>query len=161
MKVTEIVLANSSPFYFQGKQLGTVERGALADRADSLRVRIDGSFFFELPGGLDISEQLRAPRVFLIEGNPDTRFFVFGVQVRVLAQILERQDVRRQIAQIATECGSMPDALVDGINDVAMDLVGDVIIDTHCEPPAIEEEDRLMVQQILTLEWSNAANQSS
>lgn len=84
-----------------------------------------------------------------------------AVQVRVLGQILERQDVRRQVAQIATECGSMPDALVDGINDLAMDLVGDVIIDTHCEPPAIEEEDRLMVQQILTQEWSNAANQSS
>ena len=91
----------------------------------------------------------------------DLRKRLSAVQVRVLAQILERQDVRRQIAQTATECGSMPDALVDSINDLAIDLVGDVIIDTHCEPPAIEEEDRLMVQQILTLEWSNAANQSS
>lgn len=91
----------------------------------------------------------------------DLRKRLSAVQVRVLAQILERQDVQRQIAQIATECGSMPDALVDGINDLAMDLVGDVIIDTHCEPPSIEEEDRLMVQQILTLEWSHAANQSS
>jgi len=83
------------------------------------------------------------------------------VQVRVLAHVLERQDVRRQITQIANECGSMPDALVDGINDLAMDMIGDIIIDTHCEPPAIEEEDRVIVQQILALEWSNAANQSS
>jgi hypothetical protein len=91
----------------------------------------------------------------------DLRKRLSAVQVRVLTQILKRQDVQRQIAQIATECGSMPDTLVDGINDIAMDLVGDIIIDTHCEPPAVEDEDRLLVQQILTLEWSNAANQSS
>ena len=91
----------------------------------------------------------------------DLRKRLSSIQVRVLTQILERQDVRRQIGQIATECGSMPDALVDGINDLAMDLIGDIIIDTHCEPPSIEEEDRLMVQQILTMERANAANQSS
>jgi hypothetical protein len=78
MKVTEIALANSSPFYFQGKQLGTIERGSLAGRADSLKVRIGGGSFLELPAAVDISEQLRAPRVFLIEGKPDGRFFIFG-----------------------------------------------------------------------------------
>jgi hypothetical protein len=78
MRVTEMALSNSSPLYFQGKQLGTIEREALAGRADSLRLRIDCGSFLKLPAAVDISEQLSTPRVFLIEGTPDSRFFVFG-----------------------------------------------------------------------------------
>ena len=55
----------------------------------------------------------------------------------------------------------MPDALVDGINDLRNGLFGDIIIDTHCEPPAIEEEDRLIGATDTYYGGSNAANQSS
>lgn len=78
MRVTELVLANGSPFHFQGKQLGTIEYGTLTGRADSLKVRIGDGSVLDLPAAVDISEQLRAPRVFLIEGERKDRLLVFG-----------------------------------------------------------------------------------
>jgi hypothetical protein len=91
----------------------------------------------------------------------ELRKHLSAVQLRVLAYVLERQDVQRRLAQVANECGSMPDTLLDGINDLAMDMIGDIILDTHCDPPAVEEEDRALIQQILALELSNAATQNS
>jgi len=78
MRVNEITLTNSSPLFIEGQQVGTAERGADASKADFLRIRFSSGSFLELPGGVDISEQLRAPRFFMIKGMSDSRLFIFG-----------------------------------------------------------------------------------
>ena len=45
----------------------------------------------------------------------------------------------------------MPEALIDSINELAHESIGDIIIDTSCVPPVIEDEDFEMVQKALTL----------
>jgi hypothetical protein len=45
----------------------------------------------------------------------------------------------------------MPETLIDSINELAHETIGDIIIDTDSVPPAIEGEDCEMVQKALAL----------
>lgn len=78
MKWTEITLRGAQPLQFGGKRVGTVERRETADRIDGLAVHFDAGSHVELSAAVDVSEQLKCPRVFVIEGAPHDTFLLFG-----------------------------------------------------------------------------------
>jgi hypothetical protein len=78
MKITEITLAQPAPLYFCGRQIATVERHDLATRIDCLNLRFESGSSLLLPAAVDVSEQPRASRIFVMEGAPDHNFAIFG-----------------------------------------------------------------------------------
>ena len=74
-------------------------------------------------------------------------------QLAALEAIANQTDPRGTIREIAEANATMPGALVDAINDLAMQTIGDVILDPAADPPCIEEEDLPFVKQLI------AANQ--
>ena len=70
-------------------------------------------------------------------------------ELAVLETILNQGEVTTTVRLIAEANATMPDALLDLINQVAVDTIGDIIIDTAAEPPAFEDEDIDMVRQLL------------
>jgi len=55
-----------------------------------------------------------------------------------LRAILEHQDPTGELARIAAEHVTMPELLVDSINEVAVATIGDVIIEPGSVPPVVE-----------------------
>ncbi len=78
MKITEIAIIGVVPLYFQRRQIGSVEARACAGRIDCLGIRLECGAVLELQAALDISERLRMPRIFVIEGKPNETFAIFG-----------------------------------------------------------------------------------
>jgi hypothetical protein len=72
-------------------------------------------------------------------------------QVRTLRVIATNGQSREEIRKLAAEVGIMPETLIDSINELAHETIGDIIIDTDSVPPAIEGEDCEMVQKALAL----------
>jgi hypothetical protein len=58
---------------------------------------------------------------------------------------------RSELAKIAEENASMPELLVDSINEIALDAIGDVIIQPGSDPPIIEDEDMEMVRKLMEI----------
>jgi hypothetical protein len=54
------------------------------------------------------------------------------------------------------EGATMPELLIDSINEIAMNTIGDCVIAPGSMPPVVEEEDSEMIGRILQL--SNARN---
>jgi len=52
-----------------GLKLGTIERIDHRDRINGVRIRYSDGRHIDLPSVVDISGQLEAPRVFVVEGN--------------------------------------------------------------------------------------------
>jgi hypothetical protein len=77
-------------------------------------------------------------------------------QLAILEAIVGQGDVPATIRLIAEANATMPGALLDSINEIAMDTLSDIIIDTAVDPPVIEDEDIEMVRHLLT---ESAANQ--
>ena len=73
------------------------------------------------------------------------------IQRRALRVVSAAENVHHELEVIAREIGSMPEMLVDGINELAMETIGDIIIDSAVDPPVVEEEDRQFVDKILAL----------
>jgi hypothetical protein len=78
MKITEIAIIGLVPLYFQGRQIGSIEARTCAGGIDCLGIRLECGVFLELSAAMDISEQLQAPRIFVIEGKPNETFAIFG-----------------------------------------------------------------------------------
>jgi hypothetical protein len=72
-------------------------------------------------------------------------------QQEVLAAIMDKDAAMERIRKIAADKATMPEALIDSINELAQETVGDIIIDTNLVPPAVEEEDLEMVKKVLNL----------
>lgn len=70
-------------------------------------------------------------------------------QLGTLEAIIGPGDVAATIRQIAEANAIMPGALLDSINQLAMDTIGDVILDTSVDPPIVEDEDMELVRQLL------------
>jgi len=66
-----------------------------------------------------------------------------------LRSISSSEDVKGSLTQLAREHGTMPETLVDEINDQALSAIGDVIIAPGSDPPTIEDEDTEMVRRLL------------
>lgn len=74
-------------------------------------------------------------------------------QLAALEAIANQTDPRGAIREIAEANATMPGALIDAINDLAMQTIGDIILDPAADPPCFEEEDLPFVKQLI------AANQ--
>lgn len=56
---------------------------------------------------------------------------------------------RSELVRIATENATMPESLVEAINELALDAIGDMIIEPRSDPPLIEDEDMDMVRKLV------------
>ena len=81
MKHLQYNLTELRPFTIDGVTLGTLERVDHYDRINGLRIVTKDGHQVDLPGAVDISEELDEPRVFVIEGADPDRFFVFGGEI--------------------------------------------------------------------------------
>lgn len=72
-----------------------------------------------------------------------------GHQVDVLAAVLNEEDATETIHRIATGQFSMPTMLVDSINEVAQDVIGDILIAIEPEPHLIDDYYLPMVANII------------
>lgn len=65
-----------------------------------------------------------------------------GSQRAAVATLLDGGDVEREIRRIAEVMGLLPEVLVDGINEAAIDVFGEAVIDVSGGVPAIFDEYR-------------------
>lgn len=72
-------------------------------------------------------------------------------QLEALRAIIELEDPTGELARIAAENATMPELLIDSINEAAMDTIGDVIVEPGSAPPVVEEEDLEMVERMVQL----------
>jgi hypothetical protein len=79
-------------------------------------------------------------------------------QLRVLSAIVAKVAALDEIRKIAADKATMPEALIDSINDLAQSTVGDIIIDTTVVPPVVEEEDIEMVNKVLSAAIGDTRN---
>lgn len=70
-------------------------------------------------------------------------------QHQALRAILTMEDPSGELARLADESAIMPEFLIDSINELALDTVGDIIIEPGSSPPAIEEEDLEFVRKLV------------
>ena len=61
-------------------------------------------------------------------------------QEEIICIILSRTDVKNRIDKIADAQMSMPEILVDEINDIASQYIGDILIDTFGDEMCILEQ---------------------
>ncbi|WP_242834002.1 TerB N-terminal domain-containing protein [Desulfitobacterium hafniense] len=69
-------------------------------------------------------------------------------QHQALAAFSQEADLIARINKIAEECLMMPEMLIDSINEVALENIGDIIIDVESFPPAINEEYQEWIKKI-------------
>lgn len=70
-------------------------------------------------------------------------------QHQALKAIATMEDPSEELSRIADESAVMPEFLIDSINELALDTVGDIIIEPGSLPPAIEEEDFELVRKLI------------
>ena len=70
------------------------------------------------------------------------RFFeaLTDIQRQVLQAILFSDDPQKTLTQLAEETMSMPELLIDEINDVATQYLDDIFIDTLSDTPTVLEQ---------------------
>ncbi|HLO84242.1 MAG TPA: tellurite resistance TerB C-terminal domain-containing protein [Nostocaceae cyanobacterium] len=72
-------------------------------------------------------------------------------EIQVLKAIVEQDNPKAKIKQIAEANITMPNLLIDSINEIANNTLGELIIATESENPEISPEHILNVQKIITL----------
>ncbi|MBF2065138.1 MAG: hypothetical protein IGS39_12055 [Calothrix sp. C42_A2020_038] len=70
-------------------------------------------------------------------------------ELQVLQAILEQNNPNQKIKQIAEANITMPSLLIDAINELANNTIGELIIDTTSESPKIHQEHIANVEQII------------
>ncbi|MBD2355598.1 hypothetical protein H6G41_13390 [Tolypothrix sp. FACHB-123] len=80
-------------------------------------------------------------------------------EIQVLKAILEKENPRDTIKQIAEANITMPNLIIDAINDKADDTLGELIIDPRAENPEIYHEHISNVKKILTI-YQHSRSQS-
>jgi ABC-type methionine transport system ATPase subunit len=71
-------------------------------------------------------------------------------EIEVLKAIVEQDNPFPTIKQIAEAHITMPNLLIDAINEIANNTIGELIIETNTEVPEIVEEHLLNVKTIIT-----------
>ncbi|MBW4593791.1 MAG: hypothetical protein KME46_12980 [Brasilonema angustatum HA4187-MV1] len=74
-----------------------------------------------------------------------------GYEIRVLKAMLEQDNPYPVIKKIAEENITMPNLLIDSINELANDTIGELIIDSSSETPEIYEEYKTNLKKILDM----------
>ncbi len=84
------------------------------------------------------------------------------VEIEILRAIAEQNNPNALIKQIAQSQITMPELLIDGINELALATINDLIIDPGSNPPSIAETEYLQnLQQIfatISHTWSSILN---
>jgi len=102
--------------------------------------------FAELMSMLEDDVDIKPPRKSSqIASNLPTEWTDFikqipNYEVKVLRAILMQNNTQGIIKEIAEENITMPNILIDSINEKASDIIGDLIIETTTEPPTIVHE---------------------
>jgi chromosome segregation ATPase len=73
-----------------------------------------------------------------------------GYEIQVLKAILEQDNPKATIKQIAEANITMPNLLIDAINEIASNTIGELIIETNTEVPEIVEEHLLNVKTMIS-----------
>ncbi|KAB8335338.1 hypothetical protein SD80_003140 [Scytonema tolypothrichoides VB-61278] len=84
-----------------------------------------------------------------------------GYEIRLLKAMLEQDNPYAVIKQIAEENITMPNLLIDSINELANDTIGELIIDPSSETPKIYEEYRTNVKKIVAMYESKMTEKTS
>ncbi|MTJ06662.1 tellurite resistance TerB C-terminal domain-containing protein [Anabaena sp. UHCC 0204] len=71
-------------------------------------------------------------------------------EIQVLQAILEQENPKATIKQIAEANITMPNLLIDAINEIANNTIGELIIETNTEIPEIAQEHLLNVKTIIS-----------
>jgi chromosome segregation ATPase len=71
-------------------------------------------------------------------------------EIRVLKAIVEQDNPNTTINQIAEANITLPNLLIDAINEIASNTIGESIIESNTEVPEIIEEHRLNVKTMMT-----------
>jgi len=89
---------------------------------------------------------------------PEWRLFASKLKpfhLKTLSVLLSGENVAAQITSISREYSLMPEAMVDLLNELSLETVGDLIVDCTVAPPVLFEENRPIINQILALIASN------
>ncbi|MEA5578275.1 tellurite resistance TerB C-terminal domain-containing protein [Anabaena sp. UHCC 0451] len=81
-------------------------------------------------------------------------------QIQVLKAIVEQDNPKAMIKQIAEAQITMPNLLIDGINEIANNTLGELIIETSAEIPEIYQEHLLNIKQIIAV-YENSLKKST
>lgn len=85
---------------------------------------------------------------------PDWNLFVEKLKPfhkQLLLALTNEENPVPQIIKISRENGIMPEALLDSLNEVSLETVGDLLLDCNSTPPVIFEENKDIIIKILDL----------
>jgi TerB-C domain len=84
-----------------------------------------------------------------------------GYEIQVLKAIAEQDNANAAIKQIAEQHITMPNLLIDSINERANDTIGELIIDPGSEPPKIYHEHMINIHKMIAIYQDIIARQTS
>ncbi|MBW4635152.1 MAG: hypothetical protein KME30_25625 [Iphinoe sp. HA4291-MV1] len=82
-------------------------------------------------------------------------------EIRVLKAMLEQDNPNAAIKKIAEENITMPNLLIDSINELANNTIGELIIDPNSETPEIYEEHRTNIKKVIAMYENKMAEPTS
>lgn len=82
-------------------------------------------------------------------------------EIQVLAAILEQENPNPTIKKIAEDNITMPNLLIDSINELARDTIGELLIDTASDKPVIYQEYITDVKKAIAIHQDIMARQTS
>ena len=141
----------------------------LLDRINDLSTRIVGNILIATENGRRIVEEdyrdelefiftneqsaesptVDDPYSELMEGWDQFALRIAEHQYIALKAIYEGHDVKIRLQNIAEQFGMMPVMIVDEINELALNSVGDIIVSPDTDPPTIEDEDVDAVRSVI------------
>lgn len=130
------------------QQMETFDQGSLLDREQG--EDLDLFPFSELIAPLEIvetqeiSETLPEEWMTFMEQMP-------GYELQVLKAIVEQENPNSTIKQIAEENISMPNLLIDAINERANNIIGELVINPGVESPKIYQEHMSNVKKMMSV----------
>jgi hypothetical protein len=68
-------------------------------------------------------------------------------QIKVIKAIVENESPQELVSKIAKENFTMPENMIDSINEIALELIGDILInsDLEIEPENLDEIKQLIL----------------
>ncbi|MEH1964628.1 MAG: tellurite resistance TerB C-terminal domain-containing protein [Nostoc sp.] len=93
---------------------------------------------------VDISENIPQEWTKFLENLP-------GYELQVLKAIVEQENPKAAIKKIAEANITMPNLLIDSINERANDIIGELVINTDSESPKVDQEHITYVRKIIAI----------
>jgi predicted nucleic acid-binding Zn-ribbon protein len=109
--------------------------------------------FSDLLGTID--EPIEINENILLDEWLDLSKSLTFTQIQTLTTILEEQNPYPKIKKIAEDNITMPNILIDSINEQAQETIGEIIIDTNSDLPVIYPEYIFKLQQVIETHRKN------